>query len=114
MTALTVLKILAAVGTIAAGAISIVSPRSAEGFTGLAVTGPRGTSEIRAVLGALFVGLGIAVLVFRSAHAYRTLGIGYLAIAVVRAASIGLDRASTRSNWISLVSEIVLGVILVL
>ncbi|MEW5827000.1 MAG: DUF4345 family protein [Candidatus Bipolaricaulota bacterium] len=114
MTFLNALKILAAVGTLAAGVISIVSPPSAERFTGLTAAGPRGTSEIRAVLGGLFVGLGIAVLIFRSAHAFRTLGIGYLAIALVRAASIAGDRAPTRSNWISLVSEVVLGVLLVL
>ncbi len=99
------LKIVAAIGTIAAGATSIVLPRSAESFTGLSVVGPRGVSEIRAVLGALFVGLGIAALLFRSPDAYRTLGIGYGAVAAVRVASIPLDRASTSSNWISFVSE---------
>jgi hypothetical protein len=108
------LRIVAAVGTIVAGALSIFLPHSAESFTGLSATGPRGVSEIRAVLGALFVGLGLAVLIFRVPAAYRTLGIGYLAIAVVRAASIGLDRASVGSNWISLAFEIVFGVLLVI
>jgi len=78
-----VLKIVAAVGAIAAGGASIFLPHSAESFTGLLATGPRGVSEIRAVLGALFVGLEIAVLVFRSPESYRTLGIGYAAIALV-------------------------------
>ena len=99
------LKIVAAIGTIAAGATSIVLPRSAESFTGLSAVSPRGVSEIRAVLGALFVGLGVAALLFRSPDAYRTLGIGYAAVAAVRVASIALDRASTSSNWISFVSE---------
>ncbi len=106
MDVLQILKIVAAVGTIAAGATSVVLPRSAESFAGLSAVGPRGTSEIRAVLGALFVGLGVAVLPFRSPDAYRTLGIGYAAIAAARVASILLDRASTSSNWISFVSEV--------
>jgi hypothetical protein len=106
MDVMQVLKIVAAVGTIAAGATSILVPRSAESFTGLSAVGPRGTSEIRAVLGALFVGLGVAVLLFRSPDAYRTLGIGYAAIAAVRVASIVFDHASTSSNWISFVSEV--------
>jgi hypothetical protein len=109
-----VLKIVAAIGTIAAGAASIVFPRSAESFTGLTAVGPRGTSEIRAVLGALFVGLGVAVLVFRSPDAYRTLGIGYAAIAAVRVVSILVDRASTSSNWISFVSEVAFAFVLVI
>jgi hypothetical protein len=105
MNVLQILKIVAAVGTIAAGAASIISPKSAESFTGLSAVGPRGVSEIRAVLGALFVGLGVAVLVFRSPDAYRTLGVGYGAIALIRVLSIALDRASTSSNWISFISE---------
>ena len=41
------------------------------------------------------------------------LGIGYLAIAAVRAFSIIFDRSTARSNIISLVIEIVLGLILI-
>jgi hypothetical protein len=42
------------------------------------------------------------------------LGLGYLAIAVVRAVSILVDRSAVPSNLISLATEIILGVILVL
>ncbi len=42
------------------------------------------------------------------------LGLGYLAIALVRFVSMFVDRSIIRSNVISLVTEIVLGVILVL
>jgi hypothetical protein len=42
------------------------------------------------------------------------LGIGYLAIGVVRAVSMIIDRSVVRSNVISLITEFVLGVILVL
>ncbi len=45
---------------------------------------------------------------------YRFLGIAYLAIALARAISIVVDKSYDRSNIISLVIEIVFGVILVI
>jgi len=108
------IKVIVAVATIGFGALSIARPLAAEGFTGLKATGPRGISEIRSVLGGLFVGLGVAALVYRTSSAFGTLGIGYLGIALVRVASILADRAGTASNWVSLVSEIAFGVLLLL
>lgn len=114
MGALLTLKIIVAVGTMAAGLISLVSPETAGRFTGLRLDGGRGVSEIRAVLGGLFIGLGLAVIIFQSPGAFRTLGVGYLAIGTVRAASIFFDKAPTRSNWLSLAVEAVFGIILVI
>ena len=114
MTLLFWIKILVAVATLGFGALSIVRPSAAESFTGLAAAGPRGISEIRSILGGVFVGLAIAVFIYRSPHAFGTLGIAYLGIAVVRAASIFVDRASTASNWISLISEVAFGVLLLI
>jgi hypothetical protein len=111
---LLILKIIAAVGTIATGFVSALWPSSVTGFTGLTAPGPRGITEIRAVLGGAFIGVGIAPLVLNSPAAYRMLGIMYLAIAVVRAISIVVDKSIVQSNIISLVVEIVFGVILVL
>jgi len=111
---LLVLKIIAAVGTIATGFVSALWPSSITGFTGLSAPGPRGITEIRAVLGGAFIGVGIAPLVLNSPAAYRMLGIMYLAIAVVRTISIVVDKSMVQSNIISLVVEIVFGVILVL
>jgi hypothetical protein len=51
MTVLEILKIIAAIGTIATGLFSLVRPRAIFGFTGLSAPGPRGITEIRAVLG---------------------------------------------------------------
>ena len=113
MTFLEILQIILAVGTIATGLISLIWPRSVQGFTGLNAPGPRGISEIRAVLGGGFIGLGMAPLIL-GAPAYQMLGIAYLAIAVARIASIVLDRSYERSNWISLATEIVAGIILIL
>jgi hypothetical protein len=51
---------------------------------------------------------------FLGTPAFQMLGIGYLAIAAARTISIVLDKSYAQSNIISLVTEIVLGVILVL
>jgi hypothetical protein len=103
-----------AVGTIATGLISLIRPRYVQDFTGLSAPGPRGVTEIRAILGGSFVGLGLAPLVLGVPEAYKMLGIVYLVIAVARIAGIALDKSSERSNWISLAVEIVAGIILVL
>ena len=114
MTVLEILKIVMAVGTIATGLISLIRPRAVLGFTGLSAPGPRGITEIRAILGGAFIGLGLAPLILGAPAAYRMLGITYLVIAVARIIGIVLDRSFERSNWISLVVEVVAGIILVL
>lgn len=113
MTFLEIVQVILAAGTILTGLISLIVPRSVQGFTGLTAPGPRGISEIRSVLGGGFIGLGLAPLLLGGV-AYDMLGIAYLAIAVARIASIVLDRSYERSNWISLAVEIVFGIILLL
>jgi hypothetical protein len=114
MTFLEILKIIMAAGTIATGLISLFWPRAVQGFTGLSAPGPRGVTEIRAVLGGGFIGLGLAPLILSAPAAYWMLGIVYLVIGAARIAGLALDRSYERSNWISLVVEIVAGIILVL
>lgn len=114
MTFLEIVQIVLAVGTIVTGLVSLVWPRSVQGFTGLNAPGPRGVTEIRAVLGGAFIGLGLAPLVLGAQAGYQVLGITYLVIAVARIAGIVLDRSFERSNWISLAFEIIAGVILIL
>ncbi len=113
MNILLVLKIIASLATAATGLLALVSPSSAYAFTGLNAAGVRGVSEIRAVFGGLFIGLGLAPF-FLGRPAYTMLGIGYLAIAAARIFSMVFDQSYAQSNWISLAIEIVLGVILVI
>jgi len=113
MNLLNILQIIASLATAATGLLAFVKPTAAYGFIGLNANGVRGVSEIRAIFGGLFIGLGLAPL-FLGAAAYRMLGIGYLAIAVARTFSILFDKSYAQSNIISLVIEIVLGVILVI
>jgi hypothetical protein len=111
---LKILQIIAIIATILTGLLSLVAPTKIEGFTGIHPVGGRGITEIRAIFGALFIGLGIAALLLDKTVAYPMLGIMYLAIAVVRAVSMILDKSIENSNVISLAIEIVIGVILVL
>jgi len=114
MNLLKILQLLGVIGTIATGAVSLFWPRSVQGFTGLSAPGSRGITEIRSVLGGLFIGLGIAVFILNTQEVYKMLGIMYLAIAAVRAVSMVADKSIVQSNVISLAVEIIFGVILVL
>lgn len=107
------LKILAAVATIATGLLALIKPAATYGFIGLNANGVRGVSEIRSIFGGLFIALGASPL-FLGTVAYHMLGIGYLAIAAARAFSIVFDKSYARSNLISLGIEIVLGLILII
>jgi hypothetical protein len=109
-----ILQIIAAIGTIATGLVSLIRPRSVTGFTGLSASGPRGITEIRAVLGGFFVALGAIPLILNVPETYQMLGITYLVVAVVRTASMIIDRSVMQSNIISVVAEIIFGIILVL
>ena len=113
MDILWVLKIIAAVATIATGLLALIKPAAAFGFIGLRADGARGISEIRSIFGGLFIALGVVPLILGTV-AYQVLGIGYLAIAAARAFSIVFDRSYDRSNLISLGIEVVLGIILVI
>jgi hypothetical protein len=110
---LQILKIICAVGTLATGVFALLRPLAIRGFTGLEAPGPRGITEIRAAMGGVFIGLGIAPLVLASPAAYQTLGIMYGAMAAIRAVSMVVDRSVMQSNIISIVVEVIFGVILV-
>ena len=82
--ALQILRTFIAVATILTGAVSMFWPLKVLGFTGLAVDGGRGITEIRTILGALFVGLGAAALYINKPETYQMLGITYITMGVVR------------------------------
>jgi len=109
-----ILKIIAAVGTILTGIFSLVAPRKVQGFTGLTAEGGRGITEIRAILGGVFIGAGLFVLILNTPDVYIMLGAIYLVIAFVRLVSMFIDNSIVKSNVISFITEIILGVILIL
>lgn len=114
MDLLQLFKVIAAIGTILTGLVSLIRPRAITGFTGLSFTGPRGITEIRAVLGAFFVGLGISPLILQAPATYQMLGITYLVVAAVRLVSMFYDKSVVQSNIISVVVEVLFGVVLIL
>ncbi|OGO15601.1 MAG: hypothetical protein A2Z14_15120 [Chloroflexi bacterium RBG_16_48_8] len=114
MDILEILQIIAAIATIITGIVSLVRPLAVRGFTGLEVSGPRGITEIRAVLGGAFIGLGAAPFILDAQAAYQMLGIVYLVIGAVRAVTMVIDKSIVQSNIVSLLVEIVFGVLLIL
>lgn len=111
---LLILKYIVAIGTILTGVVSVFWPMKVLGFTGLDVSGGRGVTEIRAIVGAVFIGLGAAVLYLNHPAAYQTLGITYLVVAIVRGISMFVDDSLVSSNVTSVVVEVIFGVILML
>ena len=114
MSLLQILKYTGAVLTILVGLVALVRPEGVTGFTGLIPDGSRGISEIRSVLGGLFIAIGLAPFILNDPTAFKMLGITYLGIGIVRVISIVIDAATQGSNLFSLAFEIVFGVILVL
>jgi hypothetical protein len=113
MNLLNILQLLAVIATILTGFVSLIWPRKVQGFTGLSAPGGRGITEIRTILGGVFIGLGIAVFVLNTPETYKMLGIIYATLGAVRAISMVVDKSIESSNIISLVAEIILAVILV-
>jgi len=113
-TLLLILKIIASIGTLGTGLLALLKPTSIYGFTGIEATGARGITEIRSIFGGLFIALGASALYFRTSEVFLILGISYLTIALVRLVSMFLDKSVEKSNIISLITEIVFGVILII
>ncbi len=107
-------QIIAIVGTLMTGTVSLIRPKSVQKFTGLRAKGGRGITEIRSILGAVFVGLGASALVLDHTVTYPMLGITYLVVGVVRVLSMYLDDSVVKSNVISAVVEFAFGIVLVL
>ena len=111
---LKILQIFATAATVATGLYSLLAPMKVRGFTGLELPGGRGVTEVRAILGGFFIALGAAPIIFGSPDMYLMLGIAYLVVAAVRFASMFIDKSLVQSNYISVATEVLLGIILVL
>jgi hypothetical protein len=111
---ISILQLIAVIGTLATGVVSLFWPHSVQNFTGLSANGGRGITEIRSILGALFIGLAVAAYLLDHAVSYPMLGIMYLAIAAVRTVSMFVDQSVEQSNIISIAVEVLFGVILIL
>jgi hypothetical protein len=106
-------QIISAIATVGIGVLALIKPKSIYKFTGLKAVGSRGVTEIRSIFGALFIALGVGVIILNQ---YLLLGVIYLTIAIVRAVSMLLIDKSTSesSNVISFISEFIFGIFLIL
>ncbi len=107
------LQYLACILTIISGLFALFSPERAVSLTGLVPKGGRGLTEIRCLMGGLYIALGVSPFPLGGV-AFTMLGIAYLAIGLVRLVSIFVDKSGNQSTWMSLALELVLGIILVL
>lgn len=114
MNLLDILQLIALLGTLLTGIFSLIWPTNIEEFTGLKPVGGRGITEIRSILGGVFIGLALAAFFLDHAVSYPTLGITYLVIAVVRTVSMFLDDSLVSSNYISIAAEVIFGILLIL
>jgi hypothetical protein len=109
------IKIALLLFTALTGLVSIFAPDVAGRFVGFYNLTPRGRSEVRTVLGGVFLGLAIAPLALgRAQVAYQVVGFAYLVGALVRTASIvSLDRDTSRSSLISVAFEWAAAILLI-
>lgn len=100
MTAIELLNSAVALLTIGLGLIGWLAPRwtmdkldMRSGPSNMALT------EVSAVSGCLFVGIGLGVLILDAPMAWVALGLAYGGAAVGRVTSILRDDAATRQSW---------------
>ena len=110
---LQVLKYFVNIATVITGIVSLFWPQKVKDFTGLTANGGRGITEIRTILGALFVALGFTAQIYNTPQTNGMLGFAYLGMAFVRGISVILDKSAVSSNIISLVVELVFGLIMI-
>lgn len=112
-TILQYLQYLACILTVISGLFALFAPERAVALTGLVPKGGRGLTEIRCLMGGLYIALGVTPFLLGQV-AFTVLGIGYLTISIVRLVSIFVDKSASSSNWASFGMEFVLGLILIL
>lgn len=109
------INIIAALLSIAIGAISWLAPRYSADALDLT---PRdgstmGLSELRASAGALFVGMGVGALLIGTPTAYIMLAACWLGAAVGRLTSLALDGQSQK-KWVFFAVEASVGLLVLL
>jgi len=114
MNLLYILKLFACLTAVTTGFTTLLWPRPATVFSGLKPDGRRGVTEMRVAMGALFLGLGGGALLLNQPVVYTLVGIVYAAMAVVRLVSMFVDRSLETTNYVSLGTETLLAVLLLL
>lgn len=114
MNLITLFHIYAVVITIKNGLFSALKLRTIKNKIGMETPGPRAKTEIRAVWGGLYLGLGIAGLVFPIPEVYKMIGITYLVSNLNRGISLVIDKSVDCAGLQSISYEVILAVFLFL
>lgn len=108
--AMDIINIIFAVLSIALGCFGWLAPRYTLGALDLTLgQTTMGLSEIRASVGALFVGMGIGALLLGTPDAYAMLGFCWCGAAAGRLTSLVLD-GTLRKKWVYFVVEAAVGI----
>lgn len=88
---------LVAFGCVLTGLLLLLAPRLVMRVVGLgeSTSNPGGVSEIRSILGGLFLGIGFACIMFAQPLVYAALGFGFVCAVIGRLISFVADRAFT-------------------
>jgi len=106
--------IYAVVITIKNGLFSVLKPAWIKNASLIGPTSPRAKTEIRSIWGGLYLGLGVAGLVFPVPEVYRTIAIVYITSNLIRAALMVIRRSFTKSIFQTITYELILSAFLFL
>lgn len=95
--------------TLALGVFGLLAPMHAARLVGLTPRDRLGLSELRATYGGLFIGLGLACLIWPSAVAFGVAALAWLGAGLARLMSIAVDRNPSRMNAAGVVVELLIG-----
>ena len=95
--------------SIVLGVGALVSPETLARQTGLAADGPLGRSELRALFGGVFIGIGIAALLLGSPAAHLVGAAAFLGGAAAKLLSAALERGVLPAALPGLLFDLVLG-----
>ena len=106
---MTVLEAAAPVLSIAMGLAALVAPERLGKQVGLSADGPLGRSELRAVFGGVFVGMGLACLLSGAGAAWLAGAGAFLGGAAVKLASAAIERGVLPAATLGLAVDLALG-----
>jgi hypothetical protein len=98
--------------TLALGMFGLLAPMHAARLVGLTPRDRLGVSELRATYGGLFIGLGLACLVWPSPTTFIAAAMAWTGAGLARLLSIAVDRNLSRLNVAGVMVELLLGSLL--
>jgi hypothetical protein len=105
--------LIAPILSLAMGLVALVFPETFARQTGLTADGPLGRSELRAVFGGVFIGIGLACVLLGSTAAHLVGAAAFLGGATAKLLSAALERGVLPAALPGLLVDLVLGALFV-